>query len=112
MNLQKMLKQAQQMQKQMENTQAELENIEITGVAGGGVVTVTFNGKNEFKSVKIKPEAINPENPSSVDEETIEMLEDLLSSAIKDANKQANDLAQQKLASITGGLNMNIPGLF
>ncbi|MCK7484496.1 MAG: YbaB/EbfC family nucleoid-associated protein [Bacillus subtilis] len=75
-----MLKQAQEMQKQMENTQEELAKIQVTGESGGGAVVVQFNGKNEFQSIKLKPEAINAENPESVDEETIEMLEDLLSS--------------------------------
>ncbi|OGI22628.1 MAG: nucleoid-associated protein, YbaB/EbfC family [Candidatus Melainabacteria bacterium RIFOXYA2_FULL_32_9] len=111
-NFQKMLKQAQQMQKQMESTQSELEDTEVTGVAGGGVITVVFNGKNELKSIKIKPEAINPENPESVDEDTVEMLEDLVTSAIKDANTKVNSMVQERMSSITGGLNMNIPGLF
>ncbi len=110
MNIQKMLKQAQQMQKQMEKTQADLQNIEVEGASGGGVVSVKFNGKNEFQSIKIKAEAINPENPESVDEDTIEMLEDLVSGAIKDANSKASALMQDKMSSITGG--MNIPGMF
>ncbi|EKE03180.1 MAG: hypothetical protein ACD_20C00234G0002 [uncultured bacterium] len=111
-NFQKMLKQAQQMQKQMESTQSELESTEVTGAAGGGVITVVVNGKNEFKSIKIKPEAINPENPESVDEDTIEMLEDLVSSAVRDANNKVNSMVQDRMSSITGGLNINIPGLF
>ena len=111
-NMQKMLKQAQQMQKQMENAQQELSSVEMTGVAGGGVIEVTFTGKNEFKSIKIKREAINPENPESVDEETVEMLEDLISSAIRDAGSKVTAYAQEKMGSITGGMNLNIPGLF
>lgn len=111
-NFQKMLKQAQQMQKQMEDTQSELSNVLVTGAAGGGVVSVVFNGKNEFQSIKIKPEAINPENPESVDEETVEMLEDLITGAIKDANVQVSNIVQDKMSSITGGMNLNIPGLF
>lgn len=111
-NLQKMLKQAQDMQKKMETTQNELAQVEVTGQAGGGVITVVFNGKNEFVSIKIKPEALNPEDPSSVDADTLEMLEDLISSAIKDANTKANSLIEKKMSSITGGLNLNIPGLF
>lgn len=111
-NIQQMLKQAQDMQKKMEHTQEELAKVEVTGLSGGGVVTVLFNGKNEFQSIKIKPEAINPENPESVDSETIEMLEDLVSSAIKDANVKVSGLVQDKMSSITGGMNLNIPGLF
>jgi DNA-binding YbaB/EbfC family protein len=111
-DLQKMMKQAQQMQKQMESTQSELATLEMTGISGGGVIEVKFNGKNEFKSIKIKPEAINPENPASVDDETVEMLEDLISSAISDANAKVNAEVQSRMSSITGGMNLNIPGLF
>lgn len=109
-NVQQMLKQAQQMQKKMESAQDELKNIQMTGEAGGGVVSVVFNGKNEFVSIKIKPEAINPDNPESVDADTIEMLEDLVTGAIKEANKKVSEVAESKMNSITGG--MNIPGLF
>lgn len=108
----KMLKQAQQMQKQMEHTQDELTKMEVVGVAGGGAISVTLNGKNEFQSIKIKPEAINPDNPESVDEETVEMLEDLITSALKDGNSKVSSLIQEKMSSITGGMNLNIPGLF
>lgn len=110
MNIQKMLKQAQQMQKKMEATQDELANVVVKGSAGGGTVDVTFNGKNEFKSIKLSKEALNPDNPESVDDEAVEMLEDLISSAIKDANSQASKLMQDKMGALTGG--MNIPGLF
>ena len=111
-NFQQVIKQAQQMQKKMEDAQGELEKIEVTGTSAGGVISVVFNGKNEFVSIKIKPEAINPDNPESVDEETVEMLEDLLTSAIKDANGKVNSMVQDKMSSITGGMNLNIPGLF
>ncbi|MDD3014679.1 MAG: YbaB/EbfC family nucleoid-associated protein [Candidatus Gastranaerophilales bacterium] len=111
-DFQKMLKQAQQMQKKMESTQDELANIEMTGISGGGVVEVKFNCKNEFISIKFKPEAINPDNPESVDVETIEMLEDLVSSAIKDATTKVNNTVQEKMSSVTGGMNLNIPGMF
>jgi len=109
-NIQQMMKQAQQMQKKMEEAQDELKNIQMTGESGGGVISVVFNGKNEFLSIKIKPEAINPDNPENVDADTIEMLEDLITGAMKDANKKVADLAESKMSSITGG--MNIPGLF
>ena len=109
-NVQQMLKQAQQMQKKMEDAQGELKNIEVTGEAGGGVISVVFNGENEFLSIKIKPEAINPDNPESVDTDTVEMLEDLISGAMKDANRKVSETAESKMSSVTGG--MNIPGLF
>ena len=109
-NMQQMLKQAQNMQKKMESAQEELRNIVVTGEAGGGAVSVSFNAKHEFQSIKIKPEAINPDNPESVDEETVEMLEDLIASAIKDAMDKATLAIEQKMNNITGGIN--IPGLF
>ena len=92
-NIQQMMKQAQQMQKKMEETQDELRNIQVTSESGGGVISVVFNGKNEFQSIKIKPEAINPDNPESVDADTVEMLEDLITGALKDANKKAENFS-------------------
>ena len=110
--MQQMVKQAQQMQKKMEDAQENLKNIEVTGETGGGAVIVKFNAKHEFKSIKIKPEAINSENPGSVDEDTIEMLEDLISEAIKDANTKVSVVIEQKMNSVTGGMGINLPGIF
>ena len=110
MNIQNMLKQAQNMQKQMEKTQNELAQVDVTADAGNGAVSVTFDGQGKFKSIKLKAEAINPDNPSSVDEETIEMLEDLITSAITEANNKAAKLMQDKMSAVTGGIK--IPGLF
>ena len=110
-NIQKLMKQAQAMQKKVENMQAELKDTKIETQAGGGVVTVCVNGKNEFVSIKIKPEAINPENPAAVDADTIEMLEDLISSALKDANAKASAMAEEKTKAITGGLPIKLPGM-
>lgn len=109
-NIQQMMKQAQQMQKKMESAQEELKVVQMTGEAGGGAVSVTFNGAKEFISIKIKPEAINPDNPENVDEESVEMLEDLISSAINDASRKVSAAAEEKMGSVTGG--MNIPGMF
>ncbi|MEW5822713.1 MAG: YbaB/EbfC family nucleoid-associated protein [Cyanobacteriota bacterium] len=112
-NLQKMLKQAQKMQTAMTSAQEELSDLTVEGSAGGGLVTVVFNGKREFKKIKITPEAVNPENPDSVSEEDIETLEDLITSAMNDANEKAEKLAQEKINSITGGMDINLPpGLF
>lgn len=112
-NMQQMLKQAQQMQKKLEGTQEELKNIEVTGQSGGGVISVKLNGKYEFKSIKIKPEAINPENPENVDAETIEMLEDLITSAMQEANANAAKTIEEKMGDVTGGMGFNLPpGMF
>ena len=111
-NIQQIMKQAQMMQKKAEEMQEELAGIMVNGAAGGGLVDVTMNGKRDFVSIKIKPEAINPENPSAVDQDTLETLEDLIASAMKEAAQKASNLSEEKLKSITGGLNLKIPGLF
>ena len=103
------MKQVQNAQKRAEAAQKELAALEITGESNGGYVKVTCDGQGKFKSIKISPEAINPDNPDSVDTEIIEMLEDLISSAIGQANEKASQEMQTKMKQITGGIN--IPGL-
>jgi len=105
-----MMKQAQSLQKKLKDTQEELANIEITGESAGGAVKVVCDGQGRFKSIKLSAEAINPENPSSIDADTVEMLEDVISTAILQASKKATDEMETKMKSVTGGLN--IPGLF
>jgi DNA-binding YbaB/EbfC family protein len=112
-NIQKMLKQAQKMQTAMNDVQEELATVDVEGTAGGGIVTVKYNGKGEFVSIKLTADAINPENPENVSEEDVEALEDLISSAIKDATTRANNMAQEKMNAVTGGMNLNLPpGIF
>ena len=110
MNIMQMMKQAQNLQKKLKDTQAELANIEITGEAAGGAVKVICDGQGKFKSIKLSPEAINSENPSSVDSDSIEMLEDIITSAIQQASEKATKQMEEKMKAVTGGLN--IPGLF
>ena len=69
-----------------------------------------MNGQGKFKSIKLTPEAINPSNPASVDADTIEMLEDLLTEALSDATNKATNQMEAKMKSITGGISS--PGLF
>lgn len=109
MNIMQMMKQAQNLQQKLKDTQAELANTIITGESGNGVVTVTCDGQGKFQSIKIKPEAINAENPSSVDTDTLEMLEDLVSTAIRQAGDKAAKEMETKMKAVTGGIN--IPGL-
>ena len=108
-NIQQLMKQAQVMQKKAEEMQNELKSTNVEAQAGGDLVTVTLNAKNEFVSIKIKPEAINPDNPASVDADTLETLEDLIATAMKDANQKATTLSEEKIKSITGGIK--IPGI-
>ncbi len=110
MNLAGMMKQAQQMQKRLQDAQDSLSSQEITAVAGNGAVTAVVSGQGHFKSIKLTKEAINPENPSSVDDETLEMLEDLITSAFNQATENARKETESQMKSITGGIN--IPGLF
>ncbi len=95
-NMGNLMKQAQKMQRQMEESQKELETKEMTGQAGGGVVKVTVSGKKEVTKVEIDPEAVDPEDT--------EMLEDLIMAATNEALRQIEDLSQQTMGKITGGL--------
>jgi|SRR5574344_1485310 nucleoid-associated protein EbfC len=110
MNMMKMMQQAQNLQKKLKETQDELAKTEIEAEAANGAVKVVCDGQGKFKSIKLKAEAINPENPSSIDEDSIEMLEDLITTAILSASKNATEQMEAKMKSLTGGLN--IPGLF
>ena len=110
MDIMKMMKQAQGLQQKLKDAQDELATVEITAESAGGAVSVVCDGQGRFKSIKLSPQAINPENPSSVDADSVEMLEDVISTAIMQASKKAVDSMESKMKSVTGGLN--IPGLF
>lgn len=110
MNIMQIMKQAQNIQAKLKSTQEELANMVLTGEAASGAVVVSCDGQGKFKSIKLKAEAINPENPSSVDSDTIEMLEDLITTAINQAEEKAANEMNSRMKSATGGLN--IPGLF
>jgi len=100
-SMNKMIKQAKKVQEQMAKMQAELEEREVEASAGGGVITVKVNGKQQLTEIKIKPEVI--------DLDDIEMLEDLVMAAINEAIKTSQEMVSSEMAKITGGLN--IPGL-
>jgi hypothetical protein len=99
--MQQMMKQVKKMQEQMEKTQQELASKTVEGTAGG-VVTVTASGQKKILSIAIKPEAVDPED--------VEMLQDLVLTAVNDALAKADELANKDMGKLTGG--MNIPGLF
>jgi len=100
-NMQKMMKQAQKMQAQMMKAQEDLNSKEVEGSAGGGMVKVVLNGSQELKSVKINPEAVDPDD--------VEMLEDLIIAAFTTAQEKVKTMSDSMMGSITGGLN--IPGM-
>ncbi len=100
-NMQNLMKQAQQMQRQMQQMQEELEVKEFEGTAGG-VVTAVVNGKKQLLNINIKPEAVDPDD--------VEMLEDLVLTAVNAAMRAAEEETESKMGKLTGG--MNIPGMF
>ena len=95
-NMTNIMKQAQRMQRQMEEKTKELEEKEYTASVGGGVVTVTVSGKKEVVSVKISPEAVDPDD--------VEMLEDLIVAATNEALRKVDEASQASMSKITGGL--------
>ena len=101
-NMNNSLKQAQKMQENMQKMQEELEAKELEASVGGGAVTVKVNGKKEVLDITIKPEVVDPDD--------IEMLQDLVLSAINQALKSVDDMQASQMSKVTGG--MNIPGLF
>ncbi len=101
-NMNQMLKQAQKMQADMAALQEDLENREFSATSGGGMVEVTVDGKHLIKSIKINPDAIDPDDA--------EMLEDLITVAVNEAIGNATKTSEEEMGAITGGLNM--PGLF
>ena len=95
-NLGQLMKQAQQMQQKMAEMQAELEAVEMTGVAGGGMVQLTLNGKGDLKRLKIDKSVVDPAET--------EVLEDLIVAAFNDARANVNAHAESEMQKLTGGL--------
>ncbi len=98
MNIKKMLKQAQEMQKKL---QQEVEEMTVESSAGGGMVNITMRGNKELLSVKIDPEAVDPDD--------VEMLQDLIMAAVNEASRKVDEAVQEQMGNMTGG--MGFPGL-
>jgi DNA-binding YbaB/EbfC family protein len=98
MNIQQMMKQAQQMQDKLQKQMGEMI---VEGAAGGGMVTVTCNGHKAMRSIKIDPEAVSKED--------VEMLQDLVLAAINDAHRKVDEALSQQMSGLMGGMKM--PGL-
>ena len=104
-SMQKMMKDMQKMQRQMNQMQEELHQTPFTGKASGGVVEATVNGAGDLLSIRLDPEVVDPED--------IEMLQDLIVTAVNDAIATANRESEARMAELTKGLKMpGIPGLF
>lgn len=101
MNQRQLQQMMQQAQRQMNKIQEELGNEIIEGVAGGGTVKITMNGHREVQDISISPEVVDPED--------IEMLQDLLVVAIRDASEKAQKLAEDRMGPLMSGMKM--PGL-
>ena len=97
----RMIQQAQQLQAQLMKAQEQLASMTVEASAGGGAVTVIMNGQQQIQSVKISPEVVDPED--------VEMLEDMVLSAVREAQAKAQEMATKQMSGLTGGLN--IPGL-
>ena len=102
MNMQQMLKQAQKMQKQMAEMQEDLASKTLEVSAGGGAIKVTINGEKQITNLVISPDVVDPDD--------VEMLQDLVISAVNEAIRQMDEAASSQMAKITGG--MNLPGMF
>ena len=107
-DINKLMKQAQKMQQQMAAAQAELAESEVTGTAGGGLVTVTITGSGEVTAIKIDPKAVDPDD--------VETLEDLILAALHNAADGVRELTEEKLGRLTAGLGglgggLGLPGM-
>ena len=101
-NLGNIMQQAKKIQERLANIQEEMAERTIEGSAGGGMVTVVANGRQEVVSIKIEREVVNADD--------VEMLQDLVQAAVNDALRKSQEMVQQEMAKITGGLK--IPGMF
>ena len=103
-NMQQLMKQAQKMQQQLAEAQQQLAEREVSGTAGGGLVTATVTGAGEVVSVKIDPKAVDPDD--------VESLEDLVVAALRDASANATALQNETMGPLAGGLGgLGLPGM-
>ncbi len=102
MNMNNLMKQAQQMQAKLAMLQNELSEREVEASAGGGMVKVKVNGKQQLLSISINKECVDPNDVAT--------LEELVFTAVNQAMKESQDMVQQAMSKVTGG--MNIPGMF
>lgn len=102
-NMQQLMKQAQQMQKQLAEAQESMNEVSVDASAGGGMVKVKVNGQMQLESITIDPEAVDPED--------IEMLQDMIVAAVNEGIRSVGEIANQRMGAITGGMGGGIPGM-
>lgn len=105
MDFQKIMQMGQQMQARMSELQTELRNQQVTSSSGGGMVTVTADGRGRIREVKIDPAVVDPSD--------VEMLEDLIVAAVSETQQRAEQLHEEEMKKLTGGLGLpfQIPGM-
>ena len=103
-NLQQLLQMGQQLQAKVAELQQRLESQEVSASSGGGMVTATVDGKGAVKALQIDATVVDPED--------VEMLEDLVLAAVTEAQNKARSLYEEEMRKATGGLPMQLPGLF
>lgn len=99
-----LMRQAQQMQEKMKQVQEEAASKVIEASSGGGMVTVQVNGRQEVLSILIEPDVVNTED--------IDMLQDLIAAAVNEGIRKSKEIMEEEMKKLTGGLNLNLPGLF
>ena len=102
MNINQLMKEAKKMQADMEKSQEELVSRDFEATAGGGAISVKVSGDKQIKEIKLQPDIVDPDD--------IEMLQDLVISAVNEALRKVDEMQQSQMSKVTGG--MNIPGLF
>ena len=102
LNMGNLMSQMQKLQEEMEKTQAALSQEELTVTAGGGMITVVVSGQQEIRSIAIKPEVVDPED--------VEMLQDLVLTAVNEALQHSRELQEERMGGLTGGMGLP-PGL-
>ena len=102
-NLQQLMQLGQQLQSKMTKLQESLESRKISATSGGGMVTATVDGKGRIKQIQIDPTCVDPQD--------VEMLEDLVLAAVSEAQAKASAEYEEEMKKATGGLPMNLPGL-
>ena len=101
-NMNNIMKQAKKIQERIAKIQEEMEKRTVEATAGGGMVSVVINGKNELLSLKFEKEVVNPDD--------IDMLQDLIMAAVNEGMRKAQEMVSSEMAKVTGGFN--IPGMF